>query len=63
MRDIYRIEPFLKELKKLWEFHQDLRFGQIVAIISAKYSNTDLFYIEDEDFLKYIEKYNKEKNV
>lgn len=36
MRDINRIEPFLKELQELWEQYPDLRFIQLITIVRDK---------------------------
>jgi hypothetical protein len=58
MRDPHRIEPFIKELEKLWKKHPDMRFGQLVINImqmDSRYSqeklDTLLFYIEDHHFV------------
>jgi len=53
MRDIKRIEPFLEEIEKVWKEHPDLRFMQMINIVMASY-RSDLFYIEDEDFMKML---------
>ena len=33
MRDINRIEPFLKEVGEQWKKFPDLRFGQLIEIL------------------------------
>ena len=53
MRDIKRIEPFLKDIEKVWKKYPDLRFMQMINNVMASY-RSDLFYIEDEDFMKML---------
>ena len=54
MRDPARIEPFLNSLGAVWKQHPDLRFGQIIWLVSKgiRKSDGDPFYIEDHDFLR-----------
>ena len=52
MRDINRIEPLLKEFEELWKQYPDLRFGQLVYILTY---DKDLFNIEDDEMLKLIQ--------
>lgn len=47
-RDPERIEPFLRQFANYWKANPDLRFGQIVEN-TVQY---DLFYVEDDEFLK-----------
>jgi hypothetical protein len=46
MRDKNRIRPFLHELAECWEEYPDLRFGQLVEILSEKLS-IDPFFAEE----------------
>ena len=52
MRNPNRIEPFLKELEKLWNENPDLRFFQL--LFSVTYGQGDGFYIEDDKALELI---------
>ena len=52
MRDIDRIKPFLEKLELLWKQCPDLRFGQLVCILSK---DKDLFNIEDDEMLDMIQ--------
>ena len=55
MRDINRIEPFLKELKVLWMESPDLRFGQLIYSLNHKIcKDGDTFNVEDDDYLKVV---------
>ena len=65
MRNPDRIEAFLIEFKKVWLKHSDLRFGQILSILlgispnlnGEKYESLiDPFYIEEDDFIKLLNK-------
>jgi len=49
MRDKKRISLVLKELERLWIENPDLRLCQLIANCFDK---TDLYYIEDDVFLK-----------
>jgi hypothetical protein len=53
MRDINRIEPFLKELEVLWEQKPDLRFGQLIYILADEIKR-DIFFPEEDEWLKHI---------
>lgn len=50
-RDASRISPFLEELEEFWLMNPDLRFGQLIEIIS-KGLDTDQFNAEDDKWLK-----------
>jgi hypothetical protein len=54
MRDENRIKPFLAELEKAWLYSPDLRFAQLVINLLG----IDSYYMEDEDALKIIQRYN-----
>ena len=58
MRDINRIEPFLKEVGEIWkERFPDWRFGQLMYNFICE--TGDPFYWEEEEFLEKLEKYCK----
>jgi len=56
MRNKNRIDPFLNKFKILWEQNPDLRFGQLVTILSCEV-NQDEFNAEEEEWLLAIEKF------
>ena len=59
MRDPNRIDKFCDELKTIWHKVPDLRFGQFIESTIDAW-NTDptnecpSFYIEDEEFFKFM---------
>lgn len=53
MRDVNRIDGFVRVLSELWKKYPDLRFGQLVSVIFGK-SPCDPFYIEDPEMLGLI---------
>lgn len=57
MRDPKRIRKFLNQLADIWEtYFPDLRFGQLIHVFFA-WMNTagkEPFYIEDDEFLKFV---------
>ena len=55
MRDIKRINPFLKKVEELWLLNPDLRFGQIIYLL-ANSINRDLFFPEETEWLEHINK-------
>lgn len=55
MRDPKRIKPFCEKIEEVWNKYPDLRFCQLIKIISINY-NTDFFYIEDEKIEKQLDK-------
>ena len=62
MRDINRIEPLLNQLEMLWKLYPDLRFCQLVYIITK---GKNIFNIEDDKMLETIKnniKISKEKS-
>lgn len=61
MRDPKRIKPLLMEIEKQWERFPDWRFGQFIENIKRFYDIDDLFYTEDDEMLKLIENFMKEK--
>jgi uncharacterized protein YihD (DUF1040 family) len=56
MRDINRIAHLLVLLGKLWKRNSDLRFAQLVEILKSKLGTDDMFYIEDDDLIKLLER-------
>lgn len=54
MRDPARIYPFLNKFAELWMTVPDWRFGQLVSNLQ-RWEDNDLFYVEDDDFLKKLE--------
>ncbi len=60
MRDINRIDRILAEIGEVWKDYPDLRFTQlIVNVMSAK--GSDLYYMEDERFVKVLKEYYGDK--
>jgi uncharacterized protein YihD (DUF1040 family) len=62
MRDPKRIPEILNQISQCWNTYPDLRLGQLLLNVSAKYSK-DLYYIEDEELVKllrdFLQTYNK----
>ena len=62
MRNPDRIDILLEKVRELWKSSPDLRFGQMVYILSHQ-SKIDQFNIEDDEWLKIldtiIERYKK----
>ena len=54
MRDINRIDGFLKELGDYWKTVPDWRFGQLVLNVLGT-SKRDPFFLEEDDCLKLFE--------
>ena len=54
MRDINRIDIFLSKLKEVWVQYPDLRFWQVINLLSLpdEYKNRDPFFFEEEDWIK-----------
>lgn len=61
MRDPKRIKLLLMEIEKQWENFPDWRLGQLIENIKRFYNIDDLFYIEDDEMLKLIENFMREK--
>ncbi len=55
MRDINRIEPFLKKVEELWKLYPDFRFGQIIYLL-AEGIGRDIFFPEEKEWLEVIQK-------
>ena len=60
MRDPNRIKPFLEKIEKLWSENPDWRFGQLVInVTNTGVINTEIFHMEEDEFLKKIEEQKK----
>ena len=53
MRDINRIDEFLKKLGSIWKQVPDWRFGQLISNIPY---DRDPFFLEEDEFIKCAEK-------
>jgi len=50
-----QIKALCSLLEKLWQRYPDLRFGQVVAIVSARAGiDNDLFYVGDKEVFNQI---------
>ena len=58
MRDKERVKPFLSKFEKLWMENPDLRFGQLVYVLS-KESDVDMFFLEEKEWLRCVDKFKK----
>jgi hypothetical protein len=60
MRDPKRISPILDRIARVWENHPDMRLGQIImgatSYRGSFQQGKDLFYIEDEELVEFIER-------
>lgn len=57
MRNIERIEPFMKEITKIWkEKCPDWRFGQFMVNVLGDLDR-DPFFPEEDEMLKLFKKY------
>lgn len=59
MRDLKRIDTFCDELKVLWKKVPNWRFGQLICNLQ-RYVQRDLYFPEDEEFLKLLRDYLKD---
>lgn len=59
MRDPKRIDKFCQRLAICWKMVPDWRFGQLMMNVFGKMANEgkDPFFPEDDEVIKYIEKY------
>ena len=60
MRDINRIDKFCQRLAEAWKNVPDWRFGQIIENLKRAMGKEDIFYIEDNEMIDYIENYFKD---
>lgn len=56
MRDINRIDEFLKQLGEYWKQVPDWRFGQLIMNVYGT-SQIDPFFLEEKESLELFEKY------
>ena len=65
MRDPKRIDKFCDRLKAVWHTVPDWRFGQLMINIlgDMKASGRDPFFPEDDEMIKYLESYFKQRGV
>jgi hypothetical protein len=57
MRDINRIEPFMRILTELWLKNPDLKFGQLISNIFSYIESDDMFFSEDYKWLEAFKEY------
>ena len=64
MRDPNRIDPIMEKLTVLWKLHPDWRLCQVLANIAilTGWKESDLFYFEDDELLKELNKLEKRAN-
>ena len=64
MRDLNRIDKFCDELKTIWHQVPDWRFTQLIINADQEYRTQHSyyapFYIEDEEYFKFLSNYIKE---
>lgn len=58
-RDRNRIEFFVTLLAEYWARYPDLRFGQLMCNLQS-FAKSDLFYIEDSEFLDLLKRFCEE---
>ena len=61
MRDKARIRPFLEKLAQYWEANQDLRFGQIIYILAEELKVGDIFFPEEDKWIKVLDRLNNKE--
>lgn len=57
MRADSHIDNLCQQLAQLWHQLPDWRFAQLMSNV---FSTKDCFYMEDQDFIDYIERFIKE---
>lgn len=65
MRDPSRIDEFCETLRQKWHEVPDWRFGQLMSNFLGEVcygSGRDIFYIEDNEMLNFLENYLKPKS-
>jgi hypothetical protein len=55
MRDPARIEQILNRIRTIWTEYPDCRFGQLLYYLFDDYFGKDLFFVEDDDFIKTLD--------
>lgn len=58
MRDIRRIDRVLNILGDYWKLVPDWRLGQLITNV---FGNGDIFYLEEEDFIKALNEFFNKK--
>lgn len=60
MRDKNRIPKILNELERIWNANPDFRLGQLIVVgVKPKEPCPEVFYIEDEDLLDGLLKFDQ----
>ena len=60
MRDNKEIERVILQVKHIWRTNPSLRLGQLLVNAAGEAEReSDIFYIEDDDLLKYLRHYNE----
>jgi len=60
MRDPDRINTVLDKIRRIWLRDADLRLGQLlIAAVEPENPCPELFYIEENDLVKRLEKYSR----
>lgn len=54
----YEIDTALERIREVWMAHPELRLGQLLSNVK---SNSDLYYIEDEDLVNKVEDFYSER--
>lgn len=64
MRDPKRIDKFCARLAKAWKMFPDQRFGQLMCNIlgDMQMNGRDPFFPEEDEMIKYIEKWCRANN-
>ena len=64
MRDPNRIYKYCFKLADIWNKVPDWRLGQFMInmVTIAEYDGNDVFYMEDDEFMKMIEDYFTNKD-
>lgn len=67
MRDPKRIDEIMNVLTDIWKDNSDFRFGQLMSNvlgeISQKNSLYDIFFPEDDKWLKWLQEYKEGHSV
>ncbi len=62
MRDPKRIREFLDVVAHTWERAPDYRFGQLIAALQSFGGIEDPFYMEEEDWIELMHRYQGQFN-
>lgn len=54
MRDKNRIGKTITLIREIWESNPDLRFGQLVSTLYKSISSADIFFIEDDKLINFL---------